>query len=136
MIKISENLNNLGIDQDQLIVLAMLVGTDYNPGGIHGIGPKNALKLVKQHKEDFDGLFKEAKWDENFDFPWTDIYYLFKKMPVEKEYNLKINQINPEKICELLVEKHEFSKERIEKVIESLIKSESQKQQKGLGEWV
>ena len=43
----AENLNTLGIDQDQLIALAMLVGTDYNKGGIKGIGPKNALKLVK-----------------------------------------------------------------------------------------
>jgi flap endonuclease-1 len=136
LITLSKNLNNLGIDNDQLIVLAMLVGTDYNPGGIRGIGPKNALKLVKQHKDDFDNLFKEVKWDENFDFPWTDIYYLFKKMPVEKNYDLKIGKINPEKVCELLVEKHDFSKERIEKAVETLIKSESKKQQKGLGDWI
>ena len=136
LINLSENLNNLGIDQDQLIALAMLVGTDYNPGGIKGIGPKNALKLVKQHKDDFDNLFKEAKWDKNFDFPWTDIYYLIKKMPAEKDYNLKIGKINPEEIFELLVEKHDFSKERVEKAIGSLIKSESKKQQKGLGDWI
>jgi flap endonuclease-1 len=136
MIQLSENLNNLGIDQDQLIALAILVGTDYNPGGIRGIGPKNALKLVKQYKDDFDNLFKEAKWDENFDFPWTDIFYLFKKMPVEKSYNLKANEINPEKIIELLVEKHDFSKERVEKAIANLIKSKSKKQQKGLGDWM
>ena len=29
-----------------LIALAMLIGTDFNIGGIKGIGPKNALKLV------------------------------------------------------------------------------------------
>ena len=136
IIRLSENLNNLGIDQEQLIVLAILIGTDYNPGGIKGIGPKNALKLVKQYEDDFDGLFKKAKWDENFDFPWTDIYYLIKKMPVEKDYNLKLEKINPEKVFELLVEEHDFSKERVEKQMEALIKSESKKQQKGLGEWV
>jgi flap endonuclease-1 len=136
LINLSENLNKLGIDNDQLIVLAMLVGTDYNPGGIRGIGPKNALKLVKQHKDDFDNLFKEVKWNESFDFPWTDIYYLIKKMPVEKDYNLKIEKISPEKIFELLVEKHDFSKERVEKAMETLIKSESKKQQKGLGDWI
>lgn len=136
IIHLSENLNNLGIDQDQLIVLAILIGTDYNPGGIHGIGPKNALKLVKKYKDDFDNLFKEVKWNKYFDFPWADIYYLFKKMPVEKDYDLTIKKINPELIFELLVEKHDFSKERVEKAIETLIKSESKKQQKGLGDWI
>jgi len=136
IIKISETLNSLGIDQDQLIVLAILVGTDYNPGGIKGIGPKNALKLVKQYKDDFDGLFKEAKWNKNFDFPWTDIYYLIKKMPVEKDYSLKIGKLQQDRIFELLVEKHDFSKERVEKQIENLIKTESKKQQKGLGDWI
>lgn len=136
IINLSENLNNLKIDQDQLIVLAILIGTDYNPGGVKGIGPKNALKLVKKHEHDFDNLFKEAKWEENFDFPWTDIYYLIKKMPVEKDYNMKIEKMNPGKLFELLVEEHDFSKERVEKQIESLIKVESKKQQKGLGDWL
>ena len=61
IIDLDQNLSNLGISQDQLIVLSMIIGTDYNPGGIKGIGPKNALRLVKQHK-DLDSLFKEVKW--------------------------------------------------------------------------
>ena len=82
LLDLAENLNNLSIDNDQLIALCMLVGTDYNVGGIKGIGPKNALTLIKKHKSDFDELFKEAKWSENFKFPWTDVFYLVKKMPV------------------------------------------------------
>ena len=35
-------------DRTQLIDLALLVGTDYNPG-IRGIGPKKGLKLIKEH---------------------------------------------------------------------------------------
>ena len=80
LIDLSENLNILGVDSDQLIALAMIIGTDYNPGGIKGIGPKNALKLVKKHKTDFDNLFKEVEWGNSFEFPWTDVYYLIKKM--------------------------------------------------------
>ena len=49
IVSLNDTLNNLGIDQDQLIILAMLVGTDFNLGGIKGIGPKNALKIVKKH---------------------------------------------------------------------------------------
>ena len=28
---------------------AYLIGTDFNPDGIKGIGPKTALKLINQH---------------------------------------------------------------------------------------
>ncbi len=37
------------IDLAQLIWIGILTGTDYNPGGIRGIGPKRALRLVKSH---------------------------------------------------------------------------------------
>ena len=38
----------LGITRGQLVDLAILVGTDFNPG-IKGIGPKKALALVRRH---------------------------------------------------------------------------------------
>nr|MDO8112094.1 hypothetical protein [Candidatus Sigynarchaeota archaeon] len=41
-------LRSLGITQEQLVDLAILVGTDYNPG-VQGFGAKTALKLVKIH---------------------------------------------------------------------------------------
>ena len=135
LIDLSENLNNLGIDQDQLIVLAMIIGTDYNPGGIKGIGPKNALKLVKQHKSDFDSLFKETKWNDNFNFPWSEVYYLIKKLPTTDNYKLKWDKINNEKIKEMLVDKYEFSEQRVENTLEKLKKETSKKQQRSLGDF-
>src|SRR3989338_4614449 len=59
LIGLKENLNHLGIGQEQLIALAMLIGTDYNSGGIKGIGPKTALKLVKEYGKNFDFFFNE-----------------------------------------------------------------------------
>lgn len=135
LINFAENINNLGIDREQLIVLAMLVGTDYNQGGVKGIGPKTALKLVKQYGTDFDNLFKEAKWEEHIDLPWTDIFYTFKKMPINKDFELKWGRIDQEKIHELLVEEHDFSEERVENTMSKLMKEDSKKSQKGLGEW-
>ena len=55
-----ELLDKLEITNDQLIVLGILVGTDYNIGGIKGIGPKKALTLVKKYGEEFEELFKEG----------------------------------------------------------------------------
>jgi flap endonuclease-1 len=135
LIGLSENLNNLGIDQNQLIALAMIIGTDYNPGGIKGIGPKNALKLVKKHKNDFDSLFKEVKWDDNFDFLWTEVYYLIRKIPTTDNYELKWGNINNEKIFDLLVSQHDFSEDRVKSTLEKMKKSSSSKQQKSLGDF-
>jgi flap endonuclease-1 len=135
IIDLSENLNNLGIDTDQLIALAMIIGTDYNPGGIKGIGPKNALKLVKQHKSDFDSLFKEIKWNDHFEFEWTEVYYLIKKIPTTDKYKLKWEDINDEKINNLLVDEHDFSGQRVTNTLEKLKRESTQRQQKSLGEF-
>ena len=135
LIDLSENLNNLGIDQNQLIALAMIIGTDYNPGGIKGIGPKNALKLVKKYPYDFNPLFKEVKWNEYFDFEWAEVYDTIKKMPTTKDYKLEWNDINPEKIKEMLVDEHDFSEQRVLNTLEKLKKETSKKQQKSLGDF-
>ena len=135
IIDLSQNLNNLGIDQNQLIALAMIIGTDYNPGGIKGIGPKNALKLVKQHKSDFDSLFREIKWDDFFDFGWTEVYYLIKKIPTTDDYELRWENADNEAISKLLVDEHDFSVERVKSMLEKLKRESAEKQQKSLGDF-
>ncbi|MBI2128678.1 flap endonuclease-1 [Candidatus Woesearchaeota archaeon] len=136
LITLAETLNELGIDREQLIALAMLIGTDYNNGGIKGIGPKNALKLVKEYGKDFDKMFKDSKWADFFNVEWRVIFDLFKNMPVTDDYKLKWNAVDEEKIKEILAEKHNFSKERVESSLKSLIKKKEEKKQKGLGEFL
>jgi len=135
IINLSDNLNNLGIDQNQLIVLSMLVGTDYNIGGVKGLGPKKSLDLVKKHKNNFDDLFEEAKWGDHFDFPWTEVYYLIKKMPVSEKYSLEWNDVDQEKLIKLLVDKHDFSEERVNNTLKKLMEEKESKKQKGLGDF-
>ncbi len=130
VIELQDVLNHLGIDRDKLIAIAMLVGTDYNKG-IRGIGPKTALKLVKQ-ENNFDKLFKEVKAE----FNWKKIYAIFKSMPVMKEYQLKWNNVDEDKIRELLIEEHDFGKERVEKVLDNLRKKDKVKEQKGLSDFI
>ena len=33
---------------EQLVDVAILIGTDFNTGGLPGIGPKTALKLIRE----------------------------------------------------------------------------------------
>lgn len=135
LLDLIENLNNLGIDRDQLIVLGILVGTDFNIGGIPGIGPKKALNLLKKHGKDFDALFEEVKWNEHFEFEWTEPYYLIKKMPTTDDYELEWKDINSEKVFEVLCDRHDFSRERVENTLSKLKKEQRKNSQKGLDQW-
>jgi flap endonuclease-1 len=47
-IALADMLTALGITREQLVDLALLVGTDFSPG-VKGIGPKKALRLVRQY---------------------------------------------------------------------------------------
>lgn len=135
IIELKDVLNTLGIDNDQLIALAMLIGTDYNIGGVKGIGQKNGLKLVKKYGKDFDAMFKEAEWEKNFEFSWKTIFDTIKNMKVTKEYDLGQDKVDKERVVKLLVEKHDFSLERVTGALDKLVKATQKKQQKGLTEW-
>jgi len=132
-IQLSETLNSLGIDLDQFTALCMLVGTDYNLGGVKGIGPKGALKLVKKHKKDFDSLFAEAGWKNCFSLDWKTVFDTIKKIPTTRDYSLDWSAIDECKVKELLIETHDFSAERINTTISRLQKEKEKTEQTGLG---
>ncbi len=133
LINIKETLKHLKIKQDQLLALAILVGTDYNPGGVYKIGPKKAYELVKKckNKKDFAKLFEELK--PNFD--WLEIYNVFKEMPITKNYKIKWEKPDTKKIKRILIDKHDFSEERVNNVIEKLEKVNESNKQTGLTKW-
>jgi flap endonuclease-1 len=136
LISLHDTLKSLDIDQDQLIVLAMLTGTDYNIGGIKGIGPKTALKLVKEYgtgMNNFDKLFLENKWKEHFDYDWKEVFNVIKHTETTTDYNLQFKDVDDEKVVEILCKKHDFNEERTRAVLEKLHKRPIA--QKGLGEF-
>ncbi len=134
LIKLKKTLNKQGINREQLIILAMLIGTDYNKKGIKGIGPKRGIKLVKKHGSDFDRLFEEAGWEETYDMEWNKIFYLFKNIPVTDDYELAFNKVEPDRVKGLLVEEHDFKEERVDKKLKKLIENQNL-DQKGLNEY-
>ncbi len=109
-------LNDLDVDSDQLICLAILVGTDFNPGGIKGIGPKKALALVKQKKYPVE-IFREV--EHQLDFNWQEVFEIFKR-PNVKSVKIEFPRLDEEMIKKILVEEHDFSLERVEKNLEKL----------------
>ncbi len=134
LISLKDNLKHLDIDQEQLIALAMLVGTDYNNGGIKGIGPKNGLKIVREHKTP-EKIFEAAKWDDFFEVGWREVFDLISKMPTTDGYEMKFGKVDREKTIKLLCDEHGFSQERVEKTVSELLEAESGRKQKGLSDF-
>ena len=130
LIELPQVLRELQLTHDQLIVLGILVGTDFNMGGIKGIGPKKAIKLLTE-EPDFDTIFTKL----NAPFDWKDIYNIFKHIPTTRDYKLQWKPIDEEKIHEILVERHQFSKERVASTLEKIKILQKEKTQKGLMEF-
>lgn len=129
-------LNNLGINREQLIDIAILVGTDYNPEGIKGIGPKQALRLIKT----YGSLEKALKVIPSASFPVepSKIKELFLNPEVTDNYQLKWREPDPEKIAAILVKEYDFSEERVRNAVERLMKAYRSKiatRARGLDAW-
>ena len=91
----------------EVIQVAILIGTDYNPGGIKGIGPKKAIEIVK------DGKFGEyGEFDQ--------IINLFTYPDVSDNYRISFQKPEKDKILQILCDRYEFSELRVEKGIERI----------------
>lgn len=132
IIKLDEVLKNLGIDRKKLILIGILVGTDYDPGGLSGIGPKRALELVKEKK--VEGILKEIKKDWKFGVSPEEVFKFFENPPVTKNYKLEWKKPDEERVKKILCEEHDFSEERVESGLEKL--RESKGTQSRLDSWV
>ncbi|MEM4866620.1 MAG: flap endonuclease-1 [Sulfolobales archaeon] len=135
VIELEALLRSLGISRDQLIDIAILVGTDYNPEGVKGIGPKTAYQLIKS----FGSLEKAVKTipGAKFPVPPDEIRNLFKNPQVTRDYTLEWTDPRVDKVRELLVEEYEFSEERVNSALERLVKAvkDLKQPEAGLSKW-
>jgi len=120
IIELDKVLSSLGIDRRKLIMIGLLVGTDFNEG-VKGIGPKTALGIVKK-VDDIDDLFKYTRFKESPEII-KEVFKLFESPDVNKEYKLEWKRPNREKIIEFLCDEHDFSRERVEKAISRMEKA-------------
>ena len=121
-------LKNVGLSREQLIDLALMVGTDFNEG-IKGIGAKRGLKLLKQN------TLEESleKLDCEMEMNLFTLRNIFLEPEVNTDYKLKWKKPDTDKLTEFLCEKHGFSSERILNVSEKFNKISSS--QKSLEDW-
>ncbi len=127
-IDLKKSLDKLGITREQLIWIGLLTGTDYNDG-VKGIGPKKGLKLVKECKS-LEEIHTKSKAQEPLEF-WIELTQFFLN-PEVKSVEPQFKTLNKEKVLEILCEKHDFSRERIESTLDEYLNS---KRQNTLSRW-
>ncbi len=113
LIELEDLLRSNGITREQLIMIGILVGTDYNLGGVKGIGVRRALELVKRYGP--EDLFSKVPWD--FEFDPLSIYEFFLNPPKSDNYETALSKPRSNELLKFMVEEHEFSEERVRKVI-------------------
>jgi flap endonuclease-1 len=106
------------INYEQLIDVGILIGTDFNPDGIKGLGPKTALKLIQKHGT----LEKAVPHIKNAEFPHPpeQIHEIFLHPDVTDNYKIDWKEPNMEGIVDFLVREKDFSEDRVRKVVEKM----------------
>jgi len=121
IIDLNALLNTLGITREQLIDIAILLGTDYNPDGVKGVGPKTALRLIKSYGS-LENALKVLK-DAYFPTDPLKIKEFFLNPPVMTEVTLTWSEPDERLIKDLLVGQYDFSEYRVISAIERLRKA-------------
>lgn len=119
-INLRETLSALGIGRDQLIFIGILLGTDFNEG-VKGVGPKTAIKIVKETKT-LGQLadYVKKKYDYEFEVDAEEVLHLFLDPPFKDPGRLIWGEPDSDAVSKILVEEHDFSQERVEKTLADL----------------
>jgi flap endonuclease-1 len=105
-----------GITREQLIDLAILVGTDFNDG-VRGVGPKTALKLVKEHGRLEDMPTEVAS---RISPNYGEIRRLYLAPDVTDDYSLDWGVLREDELYAFLCDERSFSRKRVEVVAERM----------------
>ncbi|MFW9932109.1 MAG: flap endonuclease-1 [Candidatus Thorarchaeota archaeon] len=117
LIDLDLNLRLLGITREQLIDIAMLVGTDYNDK-VPRVGQKTALKLVKEFGS-IDGIVKDGKYE--IEFPYDEIRDIFLNPPKDEIGPIDWNATpNIDEVTKILCSEHDFSVNRVKPSLERI----------------
>ena len=118
LLELDRFLRETELTRGQLIDVGILVGTDYNPDGIKGIGPKTALKLVREHGS-IEGALPHIK-NAEFPHPIDEIRELFLNPRTTDDYTLEWGAPDRAGIISFLCGERSFSRDRVVKAVEKM----------------
>jgi len=131
LVNLAENLEALGISREQLVDLALLVGTDFNEG-VMGIGPKKGLALIRKYgaAEKFPEEIRSELPDD-----LDTVRNIFLHPRLLENYSSRRERPNPDGIIEFLCEERAFSRDRVQKVADRLVQAQHESDSQ-LGKWL
>ena len=129
IVDLETSFQKLEINREQLIDVAILMGTDFNPG-IDGIGPKRGLKLIQEFGKAEGALEKLGKEIDNLD----EIRTLFLDHP-SVDFTPEWRTPNVESTIKYLCNDYSFNKGRVEKALEKYVESKTKARQFTLGDF-
>lgn len=116
IIELTATLESLGLTREQLIDLGILIGTDFNPDGFKGVGPKTASKLIRENGS-IEGIA-----DKNPDFKpppnLNRIRQIFLKPEITSNYALHWREPRMEELVGFLCGERDFNEERVRTAVE------------------
>ena len=126
IIEYQKNLDSMGLNREELVDVGILIGTDFNPDGFERVGPKTAMKMIKQHKrlEDIPQIQEQLN-----KIPFDQIRKIFLEPDVSKIDKIEFGEPDYEGIVKYLSEERDFSKDRVETSLNRLKKSLEKKSQ-------
>ncbi|MCQ2079631.1 MAG: flap endonuclease-1 [archaeon] len=128
-----EFLQTLGITREQLVDMCMLIGTDFNQG-IKGIGPKKALKLIRDNGDLESVMTKIGERIPNHE----EIREIFLRYDGSSEYETKYRPIDRQGVIDMLVS-YDFDESRIGSALDRIERarkeSDAKRKQKSLDAW-
>lgn len=131
IIETKKTLESLQITKEQLVDIGILIGTDFNPDGFERVGPKTALKMIKQHSrlEDIPQIQEQLH-----KIDYDQIRKIFLEPNVAEVDELIFEKVDYEGITNYLVKERSFSGDRIQSSLTRLKKAIEKKSQ-NLDQW-
>lgn len=120
MLEHDKVLKEAGLTHEQLVDVGILIGTDFNPGGFPGIGPRTAVKLIKENGrleniKKISGLLSQI--------PYQEIRSIFLDSEEPKVDKVEFGAVNRESVLDFLCVKKSFSTDRVSTTLDKLQKS-------------
>ncbi len=131
LVELGTVLRSLRLTREQLVDMAVLIGTDFNDG-VRGIGPKRALKLIAEH-----GTIEALLAGTDIDLPddYAEVRRIFLEPAVTDDYALDWRPADAEDVRRVLCDSHGFSVERVDSVMSRLRSKRTCTSQSNIDSW-
>ena len=131
IIETQKTLDSIKMTREELVDVGILIGTDFNPNGFERIGPKTAMKLIRQHKrlEDIPQIQEQL-----VEIEFEQIRNIFLNPDVANVDEITFNEVDYDGIMNYLVKERSFSEDRIKSTLNRLKKALEKKSQ-NLDQW-